>query len=112
MGQSIAFPFGVRRCTITGRAMQNTDPTFASGVLQYQLNCGAANTPNYLPIGNYGVSLPQGVWTKITGTIDFTATAGCDQSTTGGVVGVVNSYLKQAGAESLLGIPDSLMADM
>src|SRR5437763_11936884 len=106
MGQSIAFPFGVRRCTITGRAMQNTDPTFASGVLQYQLNCGAANTPNYLPIGNYGVSLPQGVWTKITGTIDFTATAGCDPSTTGGVVDAVNAYLNQTGTDAPAATPD------
>jgi hypothetical protein len=92
--------------------MQNTDPTFGSGVLQYQLNCGAANTPNYLPVGNYGVSLPQGVWTKITGTIDLTATTGCDPSTTNGVVDSVTAYLNQTATEAPTATPDLFMDDL
>ena len=112
MGPSYALPTGAGKYIITAWAMQNTDPTFASGVLQYQLNCGAANTANYLPVGNYGVSFPQGGWTKITGTIDLAATPGCDPSMTGGVVDSVNAYLNQTGTEAPSATPDLFMDDL
>jgi hypothetical protein len=112
MGPSYALPTGAGKYNITAWAMQNTDPTFGSGVLQYQLNCGAANSPNYLPVGNYGVSLPQGVWTKITGTIDLAATGGCDPSLTGGVVDSVSAYLNQTAAEVPTATPDLFMDDL
>jgi len=112
MGPSYALPTGAGKYTITTWAMQNTDTAFGSGALQLNLSCGAASTQNYPVVGNYGVSLPKGVWTKITGTVDFTATAGCDPSLTGGVVDSVIAYLNQTGAESPTATPDLFIDDL
>ena len=92
--------------------MQNTDPTFASGAMQLGLNCGSPSASNFPVVGNFGVSLPSGTWTKITGTVDLTATAGCDPTKTGGVVDSVALYLNQTGTEAPTAMPNLFIDDL
>ncbi len=111
MGPAYALPTGAGKYNITAWAMQNTDPTFGSGAMQLLLTCGSPSVQSYPVVGNYGVSLPSGTWTKITGTVDLTATAGCNPSTTGGVVGSVTAYLNQTATESPTASPTLFIDD-
>src|SRR6185437_4069441 len=85
-GPAYALPTGAGQYNISAWGMQNTDPTFTHGAMQLVLNCAVPSASHFPVVGNFGVSMPSGVWTKISGTVDLTATAGCDPSTTGGVV--------------------------
>jgi hypothetical protein len=105
-------PTGAGSYNVTAWAMQNTDSAFTSGVLQLALSCGSPAVANYLPIGNYGVSLPSGVWTKISSSIDLTATAGCNPSTTGGVVDSALAYLNQTNPEMPTAQPPLFIDDL
>src|SRR5581483_6393259 len=112
MGPSYALPTGAGKYNITAWAMQNTDATFGSGAMQVNVACGVTNTSNYPVVGNYGVSLPKGVWTKITGTVDFAAITGCDPATAGGVVDSAITYLNQTAAETPTANPDLFIDDL
>jgi hypothetical protein len=92
--------------------MQNTNPTFASGAIQLGLNCTSANTQHFPVVGNFGVSLPSGTWTKIAGTVDFTATTGCDPTVAGGVVDSALAYLNQTGTEAPTAQPPLFIDDL
>jgi len=111
MGPAYTLPTGAGKYNITAWAMQNTDTAFASGAMQLGLNCGPTSAANYPVVGGFGVSLPSGVWTKITGTVDLTATPGCDPTQTGGVVDSVMAYLNQTGTESPTNTPDLFIDD-
>jgi len=111
MGPAYALPTGAGKYNITAWAMQNTDPMFLSGVIQLGLNCASPSVQHFPPVGNFGVSLPSGMWTKISGTVDLTATPGCDPSTTGGVVDSVMAYLNQTGTETPTNLPNLFMDD-
>ena len=112
MGPAYVLPTGAGKYNITAWAMQNSNPTFASGVIQLGLNCGSPIVSSYPPVGNFGVSLPSGTWTKITGTVDLTATTGCDPTKAGGVVDSVMAYLNQTGTEAPTAYPNLFMDDL
>src|SRR6185295_13840331 len=52
------------------------------------------------------------VWTKITGTVDLAAIAGCNPSTTDGVVDSAIAYLNQTGTEMPTPTPDLFIDDL
>jgi hypothetical protein len=111
-GPAYSLPTGAGTYNITAWAMQNTDPTFGSGALQVVLNCASPAAAHYLVVQNYGISLPSGVWTKISGSLNLTATAGCDPSTTGGVVDSVLAYMNQTASESPTAQPPLFIDDL
>jgi hypothetical protein len=113
MGPSYALPTGAGKYNITAWGMQNTDPTFTSAAVQLALTCGSPGVANYgTAVGGFGISLPQGVWTKFSGTVDLTVTTGCDPSMTGGVVDSVSAYLNQTGTEGPTLNPDLFIDDL
>jgi hypothetical protein len=113
MGPGYALPTGAGKYNVTAWAMQNVDTTFLSGVFQLALTCTSSNTQNFsTTVGGFGKSLPMGVWTKITGTVDYTTTSGCDPSVTGGVVDSVLAYLNQTNTESPTDTPPLFMDDL
>ncbi len=111
-GPAYAIPTGAGKYNITAWGMQNTDPTFTSAAIQLGLNCGSPGVSTFPVVGNFGVSMPSGAWTKITGTVDLTATAGCDPSTTGGVVDSVMLYLNQTAVGAPTAQPNLFMDDL
>jgi len=105
-------PTGAGKYNITLWGMQNADPTFASGAVQLALNCASPSTSNFPVVGNFGVSLPSGTWTKITGTVDLSTIAGCNPATAGGVVDSAMLYLNQTGTETPTAMPDMFIDDL
>jgi hypothetical protein len=112
MGPAYVLPTGAGKYNISAWAMQNTDPTFASGAIQLGLNCASPSVQHFPVVGSFGVSLPTGTWKQISGTVDLAATAGCDPSTAGGVVDSVVAYLNQTGAESPTAQPNLFIDDL
>jgi len=104
-------PTGAGIYNVTAWVMQNenVDQTAA---LQVNLNCGAGATSSFPTIGMYGVHLLQGVWTQVTGTVNFpTTSASCDPAM-GGVVNSALLYLNRAGAGTPVAEPNLYMDDV
>jgi hypothetical protein len=111
-GPGYNLPTGSGQYVITAWVMQNDDAT-ASGALQVNLSCGATAMTHYPLIGAYGFAMPQGVWTKITGTVDLSATADCQPgNATPGVVRSAQLYLNQTAAGSPVTQPNLFIDDL
>jgi hypothetical protein len=111
MGPGYSMPTGAGIYNVTAWVMQNenVDQTAA---LQVNLNCGAGAASTFPVIGTYGFHLPQGVWTQVTGTVNFTtSSANCDP-TMGGVVNSALLYLNRAGPGTPVAEPNLYMDDV
>ena len=79
-------PTGAGQYVVSAWAMQNDNPT-QTVALQVNLSCGTTATSHFPTIGTFGLSLTQGVWAQITGTLDLTAFPDCQPGAVFGLVG-------------------------
>jgi hypothetical protein len=113
-GPSYPIPTGPGKYTITAWAMQNDDASLPVG-LQVALNCGVGATSQSFFPGVGFTTLQQGLWTKITGTVDTSTSAVCQPTAaTPGVVTSATLYLNQntSTAPTPVAFPNLFMDDL
>jgi Carbohydrate binding domain len=110
-GPGYLMPTGAGIYNITAWAMQNDNPD-QTVALQVNLNCGNPGGSSFPTIGAYGFHLPQGVWTKVTGTVNFTTTAAACDPTMAGVVNTALLYLNRAGTGTPVAEPNLFLDDV
>jgi hypothetical protein len=107
-GPQYNLPTGAGVYNVSLWAMQ-ADVATMSAAVQINRTCGATSTQDFNGIvGSYGFPLQQGVWTKVTGTIDLTNAYGSAQGTncqpnaaTPGVVRSALMYLNQTAGTTV-----------
>jgi hypothetical protein len=112
-GPSYPLPSGPGKYTVTAWAMQNDNATLPVG-FQVALNCGAGGTNQMFP-GIGFTTLTQGVWTKITGTVDTSSGAACQPgAATPGMVSSATIYLNQntSTAQTPVAFPNLFLDDL
>ena len=115
-GPAYDLPTGPGRYIISFWGQQQADD-FLTGVAQIQLTC-ASGTAQYLAVqtSGFGVSMPAGVWTQFSGTVDTAASsmpAECDPTATPpGVVRRAMLYLNQTAAGTPMATPDLFTDDL
>jgi hypothetical protein len=112
-GPGYNLPTGAGKYNVTLWAMQN-DNTAQGAAVQVALSCGSTATSFFPTIGTYNFNLPQGVWTKVTGTVDlYGQGAACQpDNATPGVVRSALLYLNQAGATQTVAFPNLFIDDV
>jgi hypothetical protein len=90
MGPGYLLPTGAGQYAVEAWVMQNENPT-QKVALQVALQCGTS-FQDFPTIGTYGLVLTQGVWTKVTGTVNLAANPACQTAATP-TPGVVRSAL-------------------
>ena len=111
-GPGYSLPTGAGKYNISVWAMQMDNPT-QTVALQVVLNCGAPASSNYPVIGTYGLTLTQGVWTKISGTIDTSAVTGCNPlAATPGVENSAFLYINQTATGTPTALPNLFLDDL
>ena len=113
-GPSYNLPTGAGQYVVSAWAMQNDNPT-QTVALQIQLTCKTSTS--YPTIGMFGLLLSQGVWTHITGTVDFatqgTPAGDCQPTaTTPGAVKSAVLYLNQTVAGAPVALPNLFLDDV
>jgi hypothetical protein len=99
VGPGYYIPTGLGKYTISAWGMQQQDgQPYPTGVLDIRLQCGAANSSSYVNVQSdtgFGYSLPQGVWTQFSATVDLTtnSSVSADCTPTGATPGLVRSSL-------------------
>jgi hypothetical protein len=115
-GPGYDIPTGPGQYIISFWGQQQTDD-FLTGVAQIQLTCNSG-TSQYLTVqaSGFGVSMPQGVWTQFSGTVDTSAAAmpaDCDPAATPpGMVRRALLYLNQTAAGTPTATPDLFADDL
>jgi hypothetical protein len=112
-GPAYPVPTGAGSYTISAWAMQNENAT-QNVALQVNLSCGEPPAGGMFPtVGQFGISLPSGVWTQISGTVNLGANASCQPgATTPGVVRSATLYLNQTAAGSTVAFPNLFLDDV
>ena len=112
-GPGYNLPTGAGKYNISLWAMQN-DNVMQGAAVQVAMKCGPAATQHFPVIGTYNFNLPQGVWTKVTGTVDLYAQgAECQpDNATPGLVQSALLYLNQAGAAQTVAWPNLFIDDV
>jgi hypothetical protein len=112
-GPSYPIPSGAGKYSITAWAMQNDNASLPVG-FQVALNCGAGGTNQMFP-GVGFTTLQQGMWTKITGTVDTSSSPACQPTaTTPGMVSSATLYLNQntSSAQTPVAFPSLFLDDL
>jgi hypothetical protein len=120
-GPAYTMPTGAGVYNVTAWVMQNStvQDTTLNAVLNVGLTCGSSTGANHFPSigpssGFNQFPIAPGVWTKITGTIDFAA-QGADCQPNAATPGVVKNavlYVNQNGAGTPTAQPDLYMDDV
>jgi hypothetical protein len=112
-GPAYPIPTGAGSYTISAWAMQNENAT-QNVALQVNLGCGEPPAGGMFPtVGQFGISLPSGVWTQISGTVNLGANLACQPgAATPGVVTSATLYLNQTAAGSTVVFPNLFLDDV
>jgi hypothetical protein len=115
-GPAYDLPTGPGKYIISFWGLQQTDDA-VTGVAQIQLTCNSG-TAQYetVQMSGFGISMPSGVWTQFSGTVDTSAPgmpADCDpMATPPGLVRRAMLYLNQTAAGSPNATPDFFADDL
>ena len=116
-GPGYNMPTGLGQYVITAWGLQK-DAVSIMGLLQIRLSCGSTSSYLLVQNGGFGVSMPQGVWTMFTGTVDTSTDsmtmADCfANGATPGLVKTAMLYLNQTqAAGSPVAMPDLYLDDV
>jgi hypothetical protein len=125
VGPGYYIPSGLGKYVVSAWGLQVQDPGTPSpvnGVLQIRLQCASGGNGNYITVqdgGLFGMSLPEGVWTMFSATVDTSTNAqtAADCFANGATPGLVRSavvYLNQNSTDASTPVvyPDLYLDDL